>query len=458
MRLRNREAAKDAVAVAQRVLREGDPAAYLACTERAVARFPDDAGVRLEYASALLDSNPERAAREALQAVGLDRTPDAVRLTRAALLLLPLGETDAARSCAERAAAAGPTNVVVVNQIAAVRGEIAAREQDYGSAEKYLRIAHEADPSNALFARDLARVILASDDQDHRATDAMAIIDRTLTLAPNQSHAEREGRRLLEQLRVQVRSGLTDGPVEPVTRLTTQHDEKPRLDPTPAEQGGSPERRVAAPATSAQSRSAAEALLRAQKLLASGKTKQYRSITERAVAAFPKDAAIRVEYATALAPDSPADAISEARRASELEAEDELTRTALLLRGARLMIDLGAPDDAQVLADSAVEGANAHVMLANDLASLQGRIAAAKGELAAAETELRRAHSADPIHSVYALELAEFLLAHQRPGDALDVIEETLATPQRDGLKEIQAGQQLERLSAHIRERHVPLP
>ena len=156
MRLRNREAAKDAVAVAQRVLREGDPAAYLACTERAVARFPDDAGVRLEYASALLVVNPERAAREALQAVGLDRTPDAVRLTRAALLLLSLGETDAARLCAERAAAAGTTNVVVVNQIAAVRGEIAAREQDYGSAEKYLRIAHEADPSNPLFARDLA--------------------------------------------------------------------------------------------------------------------------------------------------------------------------------------------------------------------------------------------------------------------------------------------------------------
>ena len=197
--------------------------------------------------------------------------------------------------------------------------------------------------------------------------------------------------------------------------------------------------------------------MRAQKLLASGKTKQYLSFTERAVASFPKDAAIRVEYATALAPYSPADAISEARRASELEAEDELTRTALLLRAARLMIDLGAPDDAQVLADSAVEGANAHVMLANDLASVLGRIAAAKGELASAETELRRAHSADPIHSVYALELAEFLLAHQRPGDALDVIEATLATPQRDGLKEIQAGQQLERLSAQIRERHVPL-
>ena len=137
---------------------------------------------------------------------------------------------------------------------------------------------------------------------------------------------------------------------------------------------------------------------------------------------------------------------------SQLEAEDELTRTALVIRAGRLAIDLGAIEDAQALADSAAEGSSAHVMLANALSALNGRIAAARGEFVVAEAELRRAHSADPIHSVYALDLAELLLNQSRPDAALEVVERTLATPQRDGLFEMRAGQQLERLRTQIRE------
>ncbi len=194
--------------------------------------------------------------------------------------------------------------------------------------------------------------------------------------------------------------------------------------------------------------------MRAQKLLASGKTKQYLSFTERAVSRFPNDAAIRLEHATALAPYSPADAISEARQVGQLEAEDELTRTALLLRAGRLAVDLGAIDDAHALTGRAAARASAHVMLTNELSALSGRIAAASGDLAVAEAELRRAHSADPIHSVYALDLAEFLVAHDRSDAALEVIKRTLATPQRDGLFEMRAGQQLERLRTQIRDRN----
>ena len=231
----------------------------------------------------------------------------------------------------------------------------------------------------------------------------------------------------------------------------TTPPEDPNRNTQPGQRGGLSEPGAGAPAMSARRRSAADAVRRAEKLLAQGKARQYLAFTERAVSDFPNDAAVRLEHATALARYSPADAISEARRVSDLEAEEELTRTALLLRAARLTIDLGAADVAQALADSAVEGTRAHVMLANELAALNGRIATAKGDLTVAEAELRSAHSADPIHSVYALELAEFLLTRHRPDDALDVIARTLATPQRDGLKEMQAGQQLERLQTQIR-------
>jgi tetratricopeptide (TPR) repeat protein len=452
MRFRNRESATDAVAEAQQALREGDGNAYLACTERAVTRFPDDSGVRLEYATALLDSDPGRAGSEALRAVGLERAPEAARLTRAAGLLLSLGETEAARSCAEQAANAGPTNVVIVNRIAAVRGEIAARERDYGSAEHYLRVAHEADPSNPFFALDLARVILASNDHRPRHQDAVEVIDRTLTLACDQSLADREGRRLLEQLRGQVHSAGHESDDEEPSADTPPHEDDLRLDPQPRGRLETPE--PAATATSARRRSAADAVVHAQKLHANGQAKQYLAFAERAVSEFPNDAAIRLEHATALAPYSPANAISEARQVSRLEADDELNRTALLLRAGRLAIDLGAIEDAQALADSAAEGSSAHVMLANALSALNGRIAAACGELVVAEAELRRAHSADPMHSVYALDLAELLLNQNRADDALDVIERTLATPQRDGLFEMRAGQQLERLRTQICDRN----
>ena len=309
MRVRSRESAMDAVAEAQRALREGDGDAHVACAERALGRFPEDAGVRLEYASALLARDPDLAASEALRAVGLDAVPDAARLTRAAGLLFSLGETAAARWCVEQAATAGPTNVVIVNQLAALRGQIAAREQDYSSAEHFLRVAHEADPSNPFFACDLARVILVSKDHDARLQDALDVIDRTLTLAPDHSYATLEGRKILEQLRAQIRSVLDEPSRDQPSPGTPPRHVDPRLDPRPGDPRASSERGLAAAAASVQPRAAADAVVQAQKLQANGKAKRYLSFTQRAVSKFPNDAAIRLEHATALAPNSPANAI-----------------------------------------------------------------------------------------------------------------------------------------------------
>jgi len=456
MRLRKRESAADAVAEAQRAWREENRDAHLACVERSVARFPEDAAVRLEYAAALLGRDPERAASEALRAVALDTVPDAARLTRAAGLLLSVDETAAARSCVEQAASTHSTNVVIVNQLAALRGRIAAREQDYESAEHFLAIAHEADPADEFFARDLAAVIIARTDRGVRLHDALAVLDRTLGLASDQSQVRLEGREILEQQRAQIQSVLSELSQGQLPRDTARKRVRPHVGPRPGGRQTASEMRPAATITptNARNRSVADAVVRAQKLLASGKAKQYLSFTGRAVSRFPNDAAIRLEHATALAPYSPENAISHARRVGQLEAEDELTRTALMLRAGRLAIDLGAISDANAFATRAAEHANAHVMLANALAALKGRIAAASGDRALAEAELRRAHSADPIHSVYALDLAEFLLIEGRSDDALEVIERTLGTPQREGHFEAQAGRELERLRTQIRDRN----
>jgi hypothetical protein len=56
----------------------------LSFTERAVKRFPHDAGVRLEYATTLAGAGDDRARREALEYVALEHADDTRRLARAA--------------------------------------------------------------------------------------------------------------------------------------------------------------------------------------------------------------------------------------------------------------------------------------------------------------------------------------------------------------------------------------
>ncbi len=456
MRLGNRESAAEALAEAQRLLRTGTTEEYLAFTERAVTRFPRDPALRLEYAAALCHAGRDEAPAEALRAVGLDEAGDPARLTRVANLLVHLGEVEAARSCADRAALAGPTNVVIVNRLAATRGLIAARQGDYESAETFLRAAHEADPADAFAARDLALVIARVGAHGIRFAEALAVIDRTLTrTSTSQGEADGLARGILRQARERIQEDLDELVLDAGVEDSTG---------TP-----SPSARLGGESLAASARSEAErdpdspraapendraslddTLAQARELLGRGASEKYLSFTERAASRFPRSAAVRLEYATALGAVDAERARAEALEIAALEFDDELERAALLVRAARLLLDLGDPPGASFLADSAAEPAPSFVMIVNELTGLRGAIAAAMGDDATAESELRGAHAADPIHSVFARDLAEFLLARGRPEEALAVIERTLATPERPGVFQAQAGCVLERLREQI--------
>jgi thioredoxin-like negative regulator of GroEL len=188
-------------------------------------------------------------------------------------------------------------------------------------------------------------------------------------------------------------------------------------------------------------------------LLARGAEKKYTSFTERAVARYPDDAALRLEYATALAIHEPEQSRAEALKVAELATENELERAALVVRAARLLLELGDTEGARSLADLLAGFAQWQVMIRNELTGLRGAIAASTGDPDHAEQQLRAAHRADPIHSVFAFDLAELFAARGRREEALVVIERTLSTPERPGFFEARAGRRLERLREELQTR-----
>jgi Flp pilus assembly protein TadD len=88
---------------ARRFLREGRDAENLEFLESAVARYPQDPEIRLLYATALVPFRPDKAPWQVATAIELDKN-DPWRLTRAASLMFHLGELEASRSYAARAA------------------------------------------------------------------------------------------------------------------------------------------------------------------------------------------------------------------------------------------------------------------------------------------------------------------------------------------------------------------
>jgi tetratricopeptide (TPR) repeat protein len=196
-----RETPARAVVKAQRLMR-GAPSDYLSFTERAVKRFPGDAAVRLEHATALCGAGDDRAPREALQYLALEDADDTRRLARAAHTLFKLGEVAAARSCAERAVSigpTGPTRLVVTNHLNHTLGLIAAHDGNHAEAQRLLRLAHEGNPGDEFIARDLAAAII-NDPAYTGSPDATDVIDNTLQTPPGSGCGE-QARRMLQGLR-----------------------------------------------------------------------------------------------------------------------------------------------------------------------------------------------------------------------------------------------------------------
>jgi Flp pilus assembly protein TadD len=193
---------------AHRLLSEGRTEEHRRHVEKAVSEFPDDPDVRLEYAVALRSSEPTKAREEALHAIDLDKSGDVARLTKAARTLMIVGDLDTARAWVERGLSLEGDNGVVATELRSIRGHIAVREKNYESAELDFRAAHEAEPTDARFTRDLAALLA----RDGRFAEALQIIDQTLALELRpRSHAEQD-RAMLEGLREQIARSFDDAP------------------------------------------------------------------------------------------------------------------------------------------------------------------------------------------------------------------------------------------------------
>lgn len=201
---RRRRLTSDTLAEARRLSSEGRQDEHLALLARAVSDSPTDPDILIEYATAVAATDPDRSRAEAMRAVELDQTDDPVRLTRAAMLLLNLKDYHAARSCAQRARAAQPTNMTVVNELSRIEGALAALDGDHQRAEELLRSAHEADPSHEVSTRDLAWFLRSRG----RHQEALAIVDRTLAIAELPGRHHNDARLMLEEQREKIQNEL----------------------------------------------------------------------------------------------------------------------------------------------------------------------------------------------------------------------------------------------------------
>jgi Flp pilus assembly protein TadD len=166
---------ESAVQHSHMLLIEGRSDELLAFSEGAVELFPLDPELHLMYATALLPHNVEKARWEAARAIQLD-TDDPGRLVRAARLMLNLGEVEAARSYAGRAAQFATADFLFAPELHGISGVLAALSGEFALAEEALRAAHEAEPDREMFAKDLAIFL----DSRGRPVEAVGIIDETV--------------------------------------------------------------------------------------------------------------------------------------------------------------------------------------------------------------------------------------------------------------------------------------
>ena len=102
--------------------------------EQAVQAFPEDAEVRLLYATVLLEFRPADVGAEASKAVELC-PDDPVILVRAGGLLLNRGQLDAARSCFKQARELAGPDFVLMPGLLNREGLLAIQDRDFDLAE-----------------------------------------------------------------------------------------------------------------------------------------------------------------------------------------------------------------------------------------------------------------------------------------------------------------------------------
>jgi Flp pilus assembly protein TadD len=151
--------------------------------EEAMRRHPEDAEIRLLYASNLLAIRPEDAAAEAIKAVELD-PGEPIRLVRAASLLVGMKHFDSAREYAKRARKLAKSDFPLMAGLINLEAHLAAVDGREEEAESGFRRAVALDPETEVLALDLAQYLSRHD----RQAEALEVIDQSLTTA---RHTER---------------------------------------------------------------------------------------------------------------------------------------------------------------------------------------------------------------------------------------------------------------------------
>jgi len=166
----------------------------------------------------------------------------------------------------------------------------------------------------------------------------------------------------------------------------------------------------------------AAAIDRGRKLLVARNYKETLLFLEKAVQRFPDDAELRLLLASILLRFRPDDAASEAAKAVALAPDDPR----ILVRAGGLMLSRGEIEAARACADRANQIVQPDFVLMSSLLNLYGLLAALGGEDDLAEEKLRSAFARDPMYSMFAVDLANFLASRHRQTEAIAVIDDAL--------------------------------
>jgi len=168
---------EEARETAQVLLNSRRDAELLEFCESVVEMFPQDAELKMLYATALMKSRPGDAREQIEASIALE--PDhSWRLFRAASLSFFLGDYAASRAYLERAYRGG-SDPTLLRELIHLGGRLAAVAGDDELAEEALRSAFELEPQDLVFGRDLARFLA----ERGRIDEALIVIDRAQEFA-----------------------------------------------------------------------------------------------------------------------------------------------------------------------------------------------------------------------------------------------------------------------------------
>jgi predicted Zn-dependent protease len=189
-------------------------------------------------------------------------------------------------------------------------------------------------------------------------------------------------------------------------------------------------------------RELAAAIERGRALIAEEKNREALEILEKAAQDFPESPEVPLMMATVYREFRPRDASALLTKAAELGSDDPVIQ---VMVGHRRLNE-GDVEAARICAARAEHQVDDEFALMADYDRLVGRIAARDGDYDFAEEKLRSAMRREPHLPTHSLDLARFLWARGRNGEALTAIDQSVEQVSEEVDKIL-----LERLRSEIR-------